>query len=152
MSTDGSLRQLYRKHLPMIDWQPVETWSTGRGVPDVNFCVNGIEGWIENKITSGWKVKVRPEQVGWAERRTRAGGRVFIAVRAKGPERDELWLLRAGAARLLVEGARLTALPSEAVLGRWLGGPARWDWNAFAAAIQRPLERPAGPAGPIGRP
>lgn len=140
--SDGDLRPLYRKHLPQVDWQPIETAATGRGVPDVNFCHQAIEGWIENKVTKGWKVTVRPEQVGWMERRARAHGRVFMAVRARGPDRDELWLLSAGAARALIGGARLTELPAHLVIGRWRGGPGGWSWSEFLAGLLGPTEPP----------
>src|SRR5580765_135563 len=102
--TDGNLRSIFQTYIPQFHWQAVETWSTGQGVPDCNFCGKGIEGWIENKRTAAWKVDMLPEQVGWIERRLRAGGRVFIAVRRKhfggikkGKPEDELWLFNGGA-------------------------------------------------------
>ena len=63
--TDARLRQVFKEHLPDFDIQSVETWGTGRGVPDMNFCCNGIEGWIEFKMTKHWRVTVAPEQVAW---------------------------------------------------------------------------------------
>jgi hypothetical protein len=71
MTTDGGLRQLYQKHLPTFHWQGVETWSTGQGVPDCNFCAEGSEGWIENKVTHTNAIKFQTEQIGWIERRRR---------------------------------------------------------------------------------
>ena len=139
MSTDGGLRQLVRKNIPDLHWQSVETGGTGRGIPDDNFCGDSIEGWAEHKVTATMAVDLRPEQVGWIERRRRAGGRVFIFVRRthaggvrKGPPVDDLWLFPGDAARALLQrglphypglddGDRPTLI--------WAtNGPAAWPW------------------------
>lgn len=52
--------------------------TTGRGIPDLNFCLAGQEGWIEGKLARGTSVALRPEQFAWCQRRVRAGGRVFV--------------------------------------------------------------------------
>ena len=59
------------------------TGSTGRGIPDVNLCYNGVEIWVELKIVSGRKVNITAEQCAWHYRRIRAGGRTFIIARDK---------------------------------------------------------------------
>jgi hypothetical protein len=121
--SDGQLRQIFRKHLPEAHWQPIETWSTGQGVPDVEYCFpGGACGWIENKATQGWKVDVRPHQVAWIERRVRSGGRVFVAVRRKSAE---LYLIRGADVRRLSEEGLMGIDP---ILG-CEGGPARWSWG-----------------------
>lgn len=127
MPRDGDLRKLYAKHLSNFHWTSVESPFTIMGIPDSNYCCNGVEGWIENKIIrSGDSVGIRPEQVAWLERRMRAGGRVFIGVRW--PRRDDaFYLLRASAARPLL-GSGLAALPPKFVVGNWAGGPQVWEW------------------------
>jgi len=96
---DGGLRKLFHSKLRGFHWQTIESGLTGRGVPDSNFCGNGIEGWVEFKKTAVWAVGLRPEQIGWHLKRARAGGRTFIAVRRiheggprKGPPVDQLWI------------------------------------------------------------
>ncbi len=135
---DGELRPIFERHLKEFDWQSVETWSTGRGVPDLNFCHQSTEGWVELKSTNAWAVKMEPGQVAWTERRARAGGRVFLAVRRlslpgprKGAKVDELWLLHHSAARLLATpGKNLRDLaPGDQILGLWGQGPSNWDWD-----------------------
>lgn len=126
---DGGLRQLFKKHLPDVHWQAIETFITGSGVPDINGCLDGIEFWIENKFAKGKKrarVTFSPAQVGWIEQRLRHGGRVFIAVRHTTAQADTLYLLRGAAARELTVGETPEAL----AIGVWDGGPARWDWDA----------------------
>jgi len=131
MSSDGGLRPLFQQRLPEFHWQAIETGSTGRGIPDLNWCTDGIEGWLELKQTQANKVEVRPEQVAWIERRIRAGGRVFIAVRYKhagGPRKgdpvDRLYLYKGSQVRNLLQYGISHTLEA----GAWAEGPAKWDW------------------------
>jgi hypothetical protein len=135
---DGGLGGVLKKYLPFVDFQSVETWSTGQGVPDLNFCFDRYEGWLELKMTSTNKVKIRAEQIAWIERRCRAGGRVFLVVRykhkasARKQIRDELYLFRGKDIRAVflggIEGAQPLYISN--------GGPARWDWEAFSSALK----------------
>ena len=138
--SDGDLRAIFRRRLPQFDWLSIETALTEAGVPDSNACINGTEVWIEHKRTMGWTVTLRPAQVGWILRRTRAGGRVFIAVRRMslaGKRRktaDELWLIK-GAYAKEAKSNGLKQLPGEAVYGCWANGPGAWRWDHIAAAL-----------------
>jgi hypothetical protein len=62
------------------------------GTPDVNYCYNGVEGWIELKHADKPPARdstpvfpdgkgLRDEQVIWIHKRARAGGRVWILAR-----------------------------------------------------------------------
>lgn len=140
---DGGLRAQIHKHMKEFgDWQAIETGLISGGVPDTNFCLHGVEGWIECKRTNGWTISnMQGNQVGWAERRARNGGRVFVAVRRmaeQGPrtaQADEFWLLDHRAMRPLLLKARLDNLQPSLVLGRWFGGPNGWDWQAIARLL-----------------
>jgi Holliday junction resolvase len=127
---DGGLRQLFKMHLPEIDWQAVDV-TGGRGVPDSNGCHDAKEFWIEHKMTHGRKVGVRPEQVAWIERRLRHGGKVFIAVRRVNKKTDDLYLLSGSCARALASGE----WPYPAPLGHWSGGPTQWDWQEIKEVL-----------------
>ena len=133
---DGGLRKEYRTHLPHFHWTSVESPFTIQGIPDSNFCHAGKEGWIENKKVKGKhgdRVEVRPEQVSWIERRARAGGRIFVAVRWAA-NRDSLYILAPPAARLLCADG-IGSLPRSVVLGRWQGGPSHWEWPKIAEIL-----------------
>lgn len=139
---DGGLRAELRKRLPHFHWTSVETPLTESGVPDCEYCCEGVQAWIECKRARGWEVSLRPEQIGWQLRRHRAGGRALIAVRRV--PGDELWLLAGHAARELKEYglprdlnfSRKPALwPHGALLGLWTGGPSRWDWRQVERAL-----------------
>lgn len=141
MTTDGGLRKIFQQHLPEFHWQSVETWSTGQGVPDVNYCYDAKEGWIEFKQTENFSVDISPHQVAWIERRTRAGGRVFIAVRRKhegGPRKgeatDELWLFFGAVARVLLRNS-LTSIPLISRVLMTPGGPNRWNWPGIGQKL-----------------
>lgn len=128
--SDGELRKVFRKHLTGFDLCAIETSSTGDGVPDMNYARNDIEGWIENKACEHWRIKIRPAQVGWAERRLRYNRRVFVAVRRA---RTELWLFHGSRLRDLVT-QRLSDVER---LGKWEGNPAQWDWRDIASILTR---------------
>lgn len=130
LAQDGGLRQLFQTRLPLVHWQSVETWSTGRGVPDVNYCVDGCEGWIEFKLTSGDWVKVRPEQVAWLEQRTRAGGRCFLMVRRK---TQQLWIFAGSDARRVMDDGVQSVEPSLMCEG----GPAKWPWANILELLKK---------------
>lgn len=127
---DGGLRALLVRNLPRVHFQSVETWSTGQGVPDLNYCVDGAEGWIELKKSDGWVVNFEPAQIAWLERRARAGGRVFVFVRRK---RDELYVLPASAARPLL--TRRESLRSVERIALFDGGPRAWNWPEIARIL-----------------
>ena len=130
MAIDGGLRGMFRAKLPG-HWQSVESGGTGLGIPDSNYCIKGIEGWVEFKQTKGWAVRMRPEQIGWIFKRTLEGGRVWVAVRRK---EEELWL---------VPGSSVRVLASEGLQGLdeayiWTGGPRLWDWSAILEKLLLP--------------
>ena len=68
--------------------QRIETGSIAEGVPDVNYCFQGLEGWVELKYgkvplratTEVFKSQpgMRPAQIDWILYRGKVGGRVFI--------------------------------------------------------------------------
>jgi hypothetical protein len=134
---DAHLRQLFQAHLQPLGFhiQSIESWSTGQGTPDFNYCANGAEGWVECKATKHWRADMRPHQVAWVMRRTRAGGRVWVACRRQSNVRlqwqDELWLVPGRCVQKLTSD-RLDEVAGAKV---WHGGPARWDWAAIAALL-----------------
>jgi hypothetical protein len=141
---DGGLRPMFRERLRHFHWNSIET-TTISGVPDAEACFEGSQFWIEYKFTTGWTVGLRPEQIGWALRRARAGGRSFIAVRRTAIVReekfDELYLFRGADAGRLAEGGLRAVEPLE----RWSGGPARWNWERVSdLLLLRDLSRAPG--------
>lgn len=142
MSTDGGLRAMFRDYFKEAHWQPIEAAAMGQGIPDVEYCFPpGLTGWIENKKCSGGfrlDHPPSPHQIGWLERRARAGGRAFVAVRRtilagprRGPAVDELWLFRGTAARNLLTSGLRGAEP----LGVWEGGLKGWRWQEIKAFL-----------------
>jgi hypothetical protein len=134
---DGGLRKLFRANLPAFHWMSCETGLTEQGVPDSNGCIDGIEFWIEFKKTATNKVPLRSEQVGWLMRRSRAGGRTFVAIRyhhtggpLKGPAIDKLIIYPgASAKQLALTGLRNSPLfESE-------GGPSKWRWGEVGRVL-----------------
>jgi hypothetical protein len=135
---DDGLRKIFHTNLRKFHWQAIESGLTGGGIPDSNFCIEGIEGWVEHKATATLSVPLSSDQVGWHLRRFRAGGRTFIAVRMRhsgGPRKgfpvDRLYLYPGEMAKsLYVSGLRTKPL------GQWEGCPAHWDWNAVGKLLR----------------
>lgn len=146
---DGGLRGLFEQNMRRVHWQAIETGLTGKGVPDLNGCLDGVDFWVELKQTPEWAVTLEPEQVGWILRRCRKGGRVFIAVRRKcaaGPRRpaaDELWLMAGAEAREAKDGGLRAVNP----LGVWTGGPSQWAWDDLLAILTGSGPAPLHPPG-----
>jgi hypothetical protein len=138
MARDGGLRPLFVEHIKTAHFQAIETWSTGQGVPDCNVCLRGTETWIEFKTTATNALRISTEQVGWIERRLRAGGRVLVIVRWRctaGPRRqarDELLIFDGADVRALMLGGISAAVS----LARWDGGPRSWDWNVIVKMLE----------------
>lgn len=149
MSIDGKLRILFRKYLrePDFVWTSIETGGTGKGIADSNylamdmFADRSVEGWVEYKFTRHYSVDLRPEQIGWALKRSRMRGRAWIAVRSTrsgGPRSspaDELWLIPG---RLAIEAKSGGLLDPRVVDSswHWEGSPSTWDWEQVAALLR----------------
>lgn len=80
-----------------------------RGIPDVSYAIEGVDGWIELKSLADWpkldrtpvNVGISPEQVAWLETRGDMGnGRCFVLIRV----RQEHLLVRWTDARSLLRG------------------------------------------------
>ena len=50
----------------------VESHATSLGVPDLNYCVDGVEGWLELK--AGPHIDIRASQVIWMKEHIASGG------------------------------------------------------------------------------
>lgn len=81
--------QLLKKHMPeFLDRLDRIENVVGVGTPDVNFCINGVDGWIEMKspkepVRKTSKLLNHPlnqDQKNWFLRQCNAGGRAFILI------------------------------------------------------------------------
>ena len=50
----------------------MESHATSLGVPDLNYCVDGVEGWLELK--AGPDIDIRASQVIWMKEHIASGG------------------------------------------------------------------------------
>jgi hypothetical protein len=132
------MRKFFKEHIPEAHIVSIESWTTEKGVPDMNVCLNGHQLWVENKLTYFWKPTVIPEQIAWTERHLRAGGIVYIAVRriykgspTEAPD-DQLYFLHGKDIRLLHENG-LRGVPHLLFCS---GGPTNWDWQGVKQILQ----------------
>lgn len=57
----------------------VESPETSPGIPDLNWCLRGREGWTELKVSkAGESPDIRPAQRAWIRRRVVVGGNVSL--------------------------------------------------------------------------
>ena len=93
MPKEAGLWTLLKAHLPKEShFQRIETGGTGKGVPDVNYCYEGKEIWIELKSIEGLKSTLTPFQVAWIYKRYQSGGNVFILIRKINGKKQEMKL------------------------------------------------------------
>lgn len=53
-----------------ISW--IESHATALGAPDLNYCMEGVEGWLELKASPG--IEIRASQILWMKERINSGG------------------------------------------------------------------------------
>lgn len=76
MSTPETVFRKYFSKLLRGHTIQIESHSTAVGVPDTNTYCDSDENWVELKFTrDGAKFHVRPAQMTWFRRRSRAGAR-----------------------------------------------------------------------------
>lgn len=114
----------------------IESPTTGDGISDVNYCLDGHEGWIELKHADRPKREktvvfksqrgLTGEQISWILYRKRCGGRAFV-------------LIQLGDRRLLIDGkyaARVNLSTSSELeaLSLWVSPRAMkaGDWDTLA--------------------
>lgn len=77
--------------------------TVGEGLPDVNYCINGEEGWVELKVVKLWPKRpltplrvphYSPVQRLWHREQKLAGGRIFVLLRVD--ETAEFFLFDGG--------------------------------------------------------
>lgn len=57
----------------------IESPELSPGAPDLNWCIRGMEGWTELKVSKkGEAPNIRKTQRAWIRRRVQAGGRVNL--------------------------------------------------------------------------
>ena len=89
--SEGNLWDRIRpKLLKYGDLVRIESHMTAAGIPDVNYCFLGCEGWVELKFakqparaaTVVFKSQrgLDTEQVSWLLNRRRCGGRAFVLI------------------------------------------------------------------------
>lgn len=97
--------------------------AVSAGIPDVNFCVHGREGWVEVKWRSHWprrpdtpvRTTLSAIQTMWIEDRRRAGGRAWVLLQV---ERD-VFLVDGNEAGELRNGLTRDQLRAVAVAEGW---------------------------------
>ncbi len=82
---NNKFRDGMKKAFPSIHWQRIECWQS-LGVPDINFCLQGQDYWVESKWCPSktgkvFSHKLTADQCAWALARSRAGGSAWILAR-----------------------------------------------------------------------
>lgn len=100
---EANVSSVLMKHLRRVGHASRIENMVGRGMPDVSYCIQGFEGFIENKWRDSWPrnpeviVTLRhftAQQRIWIGDRVKAGGTVHVLLGVGNPIRD--WLLFEG--------------------------------------------------------
>ena len=73
----------------------VESHETSSGIPDVDYCIRGIEGHVELKFARGKIPKIRGTQVRWFRDRVKQGGSPWLFTHMI-VEGDDCYMLHQG--------------------------------------------------------
>ena len=76
--TEKALWKQLKKNLPRVHWTRIESGLTGRGIPDLEGCHDGVAVWVELKIIQNHLVNLTRNQAAWHQARHDAGGISFI--------------------------------------------------------------------------
>ena len=121
-----------RGHFDRREFNPIG------GVPDLSYCVDGVEGHIELKFMDSLPARnstavfgprtakgMEDDQIAWAERRLRAGGRTYVFAQVG----KYLYLFHGGIAKVFNS---LTE-PEMTRMAMWDCGPTvpADDWDVF---------------------
>lgn len=79
-------------------FERIESHETAIGTPDVNYCINGYNNYIELKHTKSEKKGfiLRPSQCGWFRKRVKAGGQPWLLAQSDIPGKSRGIVLIAG--------------------------------------------------------
>jgi len=127
-----SERRLQKYLLDNVDgtghWKFVESKEVSPGFPDINFCVNGVEGWVELKHGTDKKPPtLRPTQCAWFRRRVGVKGNCWLLL-AVAVGRDNYFYL--------LHGKDVPALVKANGIEDWTKNNIAWwhnkiDWKEF---------------------
>ena len=117
-----------------IHWTRFENWATP-GVPDVFGISNGINVFVELKVITSNKIKLRPFQISWNYSHSLHGGRSFIMAKAL-PQR--LLYIFTGSLVLSIADKGLRTDPKWVVD---LQGPQPWQ-QVQRILLHSPLPKP----------
>ena len=126
MNPETRASKRYRKKLPQGCHNLRVENPACPGTPDLNYCHQGVEGWIEFKQVKSLPKRpetpvftgaLRPEQVLWHIKRVRSDGRTFICGYVE--ETDEFFLIPGKYAQefndMCLERLRVLNRPMEAL-------------------------------------
>jgi hypothetical protein len=82
--------QLFKKAVTLTGLERIERIENvlAAGTPDVNFCIDGVDGWLEIKsavepkreTSKLLKHKLSQDQMNWFKRESNSGGRSYILI------------------------------------------------------------------------
>lgn len=132
-----------RRNLPKtelrLDLVRVEN-TAGTGTPDVNYCIEGIEGWAELKAWERVRLSgrftipaLREDQTAWLSRRGRVGGRAHLLCKIN---KDVVLFDGRLTPAFFNKGLHLAWEDGEKVALGWFKHPVSWD--DLARALCRP--------------
>ncbi len=105
----------------------VESHETSSGIPDVDYCIDGVEGHMELKFAVNAAPKIRGTQVQWFRKRGKAKGNPWMFSHLVLHNKDYYLLHRTSA---------MIDLAKQKDVSKWIGSAACiWvgfmDWHEF---------------------
>lgn len=128
-------RNLAKSYGAPIDLQRIEN-TTCNGVPDLNYCISGCDGWAELKAWERIRLsgrftipKLREEQAAWLGKRAGMGGRAYLLCRIN---KDVVLIDGRIVPYLFNKELHLDWADGEKVATIWCKHPINWENLAIA--------------------
>ena len=137
MRPEQRLWRVIREHVtlwPKSHWVRIEN-EVGAGQPDVEYCVDGICGWLELKV---WPRALERTQVLWSRERIKAGGAVHVLVRVKTALVNNYLLL---SVEDYYDSQRLLGIPGLVLHQLWSLERDSWE-TLVEKIIERHMDKP----------
>ena len=130
--SEGKLWKDMHKNIDHLGhFSRVESHETSSGIPDVDFCIKGVEGHVELKFGNNRAPRIRSTQTRWFRHRVKEGGHPWMFTHIVIKKKD-FYMLHGAAEMIDLTTERDTDVWLTTAAFVWLGS---MDWHALVKCL-----------------